>query len=294
MYQPKLVGRLAILFTLVAILLLGACSSTDALAPASDMAAADEAVAESVAGGEEFSANTGSQRKIVGRAHIDLIVTDPAKAVDQIKQLASRLGGYVSNTDLYRRSVNDESLLQGSMTLRVPADQLDRTLGELEALALSVEAMDLNREDVTDQYSDVEAQLRNLEAAETELRELLSEVRTRPNAKPEDILEIHREIVGLRSEIEQLAGRQKMLDNLIALSTINVQLRPDTSNSQIFYEGWQPGLVVNRALNALVNALQIVGNLLIWFVLYALPLLALLAIPVYLIYWFLRRRRRRQ
>ena len=72
---------------------------------------------------------------------------------------------------------------------------------------------------MTDQYSDLDARLRNLRATEKELLALLTEVRERPNAKVEDILDVHRSLTQIRGEIETLQGRKNLLDNQIDFST---------------------------------------------------------------------------
>ena len=103
------------------------------------------------------------------------------------------------------KSVSSSTATLGDLltyTLRVPADQLESALEQLEALAITVRGRTVNREDVTEQYSDIDAQLRNLQATENELREMLAEVRAKPNAKPEDILAVHRELTAIRSQID--------------------------------------------------------------------------------------------
>ena len=83
--------------------------------------------------------------------------------------MVKELGGYVSSTNLYKNTYSDGELLQGSMSVRVPAEELDNAMARLEALALDVNMRTIDRQDVTDQYSDLEAQIRNLEATEKEL-----------------------------------------------------------------------------------------------------------------------------
>ncbi len=185
------------------------------------------------------------------------------------------------------------------MTLRVPANRLEEALAQLEALAVSVRSRTLNREDVTDQYTDLDAQLRNLEATENELREMLAEVRAKPNAKPEDILTVHQRLTEIRGQIEQARGRKNMLDNLIGLSTIDVTLQPDALSQPVVEQGWRPGVVVREALRALVAALQWLVTVAIWLALYVLPILLLISLPFVLLFLAVRavvrrRRSRRQ
>lgn len=279
----------------IALWLLAACASpmsreAAAPAPASEAAPA-EAVAQS-----DVSDGATLNRKIIARANIDLTVSDPSATVEAINALMDEVGGYVSASNLYKSSYDAAQRLQGNLTLRVPADRLDETLAALEQMAVDVPSRTMDREDVTDQYSDIDAQLRNLEATEAELREMLAEVRARPNATAEDIMAVYRTLTEVRGQIEQLRGQKNMLDNLISLSTIEVTLRPDSAALPVVEEGWRPLVVVREALRALVGAVQWLGNVAIWVLVFLLPLLILAAIPLVVLYfvvrWLIRRNRK--
>ena len=58
--------------------------------------------------------------------------------------------------------------------------------------------------------------------------------------------------------------------------------------------GWQPGGVAKQAIEALVSMLQVLANAVIWFILFALPILLVIAIPFVLLIWLIRRLRRRE
>jgi hypothetical protein len=244
----------------------------------------DDAMAQAE-GGDTAAA---SNRKIIARAGLTLVVTDTEATVDTITALMDEMGGYVSTSNFYRSTWGSTEALQGTITLRVPSENLESALSALEAMAVEVESRTLNREDVTDQYSDVDAQLRNLEATERELVAMLEEVRERPNSTTEDIMSVYRTLTEVRGEIETLQGRKNMWDNLISLSTIDVTLIPDSANLPVVEEGWRPAAVLREAQRALVGAVQVLGNVAIWFVVFLLPLLLLALIPLALIVWVLR------
>jgi len=244
------------------------------------------------------STNAIMARKMIARASVSMVVTNAEETVDEIEALLAEVGGFIANENLYNSGSSESPVIQGDLTLRVPAEALESTLDRLEGLAVQVGSRTLTREDVTDQYSDVDAQLRNLEATEAELREMLAEVRQRPNARPEDILAVHNRITEVRGQIEVLQGQKNLLDNLIGLSTIDVTLVPDAASLPVVEEGWRPAVVLREASRALVAALQGIGNFLIWFVVLVLPILLLLLLPVIvlivLINWLIQRRKRRR
>lgn len=273
-----------------------------------DFESADNAVAPEFdsagAGAQEQSLPESSapallNRKMVARATLDLVVADAGKTVESIQSLMTEVGGFVASENLYNEAYGEETpRLRGSLTLRVPAEALEATLDKLETLAVEVGNRTLAREDVTDQYTDLDAQLVNLRATEAELREMLTEVREKPNAKPEDILAVHSRLSEIRGQIEQVQGRKNMLDNLIGLSTIEVNLAPDRSLLPVVQEGWQPGEVMRDALRLLVTSLQGLANFAIWLIFYVLPVALIILLPialvVFLLVWLVRRRKARR
>jgi hypothetical protein len=232
-------------------------------------------------------------RKVIASASMTLVIADTTVMVDQIEALLDDVGGYVSDANLYKTSYGDAELLRGTLTVRVPAEQLGPLMDQLRALSIDVRSENITREDVTDQYSDVEAQLRNLRSTETELQALLSEVRERPNSTPEDIMAVYDSITEIRGQIEQLQGRQNMLDNLVGLSTLTLELVPDVINQPLVDAGWRPAVVARQATRSLVNTMEFLGSALIWIVVYVLPLVLLALIPISLFIWLLRKGARR-
>ena len=304
MFTQKRITQLMILLFLWVLFLLSGCAAAPMAAPSASAGSAAPAVAPAAPAGENAQANAiapanavaqagatdnaGFQRKIIGRASITLVVQDTQKAVDGINSLMAQVNGYVANANLYKSEHDGGAILEGTLTLRVPADQMERAMKQLESLALTVGSKSLSREDVTDQYTDVDAQLRNLTATETELRALLAEVRAKPAAKPDDILAVHQRITEIRGQIDQLQGRKNVLDNLISLATIDVTLTPDVLTQPVVEAGWRPVAVVHSAVRTLVSTLQIVGTAAIWVAIYLLPL-ALIALAVFGgFFWVLR------
>lgn len=246
------------------------------------MAADQEAQAPGSAGAAETS------RKIVAHATETLVVTDTQSAVKEIDKLVDELGGYISSSNLYRYGSGSDGALQGTVSLRVPSDKLESALAALAKLAVRVDNSTLNRDDVTDQYTDVDAQIRNLEATEKELLAMLQEVRERPNSTTEDIMSVYRTLTDVRGQIDTLQGRKNMMDNLIALSTIDLTLTPDSASLPIVEEGWRPGEVARNAQRTLVSALQGLGSVIIWFGIFILPMLLLALLPLIVLFFILR------
>ena len=258
-------------------------------------AAAPEQIEEGATGESEIG--LADSRKIVANANISLVVADTEEAVEGIEVIASDAGGYLADVNLSADGHGEGEVMRGTMTIRVPSANLDETMTRLQALATSVSYLNVSRQDVTDQYSDLDAQLRNLRATETELLALLTEVRQKPNAKVEDILKVHNSLMTIREEIETLQGRKNLLDNQISFSTVWIEVIPDSVNRPIVEEPWRASGPARNALRALVQTLQGLMTALIWALLYLAPVLLVLLIPLVVLIWLIRilvRRRRRE
>ena len=239
------------------------------------------------ASADVISAKASEERMIVRTAEVALVVKDTEDTVAQIKSIVSTLGGYVVDTRLWR----DEEQLRGSITVRVPSESLDDALSQFKALAVKVERESGSSQDVTEEYTDLDAQLRNLEATEQELLELLKTVREK-TGKAEDILAVHRELTNIRGQIEQIKGRMQYLKRTSAMAAVTIELIPDVLARPIAGSGWRPSETVAGAFRALVQTLRFIADAAIWIVLYVLPVAVVVLIPVAVVWWIWRRRRK--
>lgn len=217
-------------------------------------------------------------RKLIRRLDVHLVVKDTEAAAQRLQAIAASLGGFVSDLNAARSG----GVLHYQMTLRVPAERLDRAREEIRRIAVRVEREQMSTEDVTDQYVDLEARMRSLQLTESELRELLAESRER-SRKVSDVMEIYRELTGVRTQVEQIQGQLNALQNLVGLSTIQLTLEPDAAEKPIVAEGWRPNEKVRTSFGTLVGFLQGVADLLIFFVIVGLPVALMIVIPVLLL-----------
>jgi len=218
-------------------------------------------------------------RMIIRTAEMSLIVSDTSAAIDKITAAAGAANGYVADSKLWR----DSELLRGTLTLRVPASNLDPTLAAIRKIGTRVQSEAMSSDDVSQEYVDLQSQVTNLEAAEVEMRGLMTTVRERTK-KAQDILDVYEQLTQLRGQIEQAKGRLRYLGQMTALSTIKVELVPDAVAKPVVQPGWQPVAVFKDATRSLVGALEAIATMLIWIVVYVLPIVVLLVLGA-LIAW---------
>ncbi len=226
-----------------------------------------------------------ADRKVILTASLQMVVKDTEGTVATIKGLVADQGGFVGSANVWREG----SLLRAQLTVRVPADKMEAFLADAKKLALQVEREQSGGQDVTQEYVDLQAQLRNLEAAETELRTLMTEVRQK-TGDAEQIMSVYRELTSTRGQIDQLKARIQYLDNVTTLATVTLDLS-ERADEPIGQPGWQPLRTLRRALNALVQTGKFAVDVLIWLVAYIVPLLIVPVGAILLIWWLTRRRR---
>ena len=226
-------------------------------------------------------------RRVIRSAQLVLEVEDPRSAADQVERIADRAGGFVAETDLER---DRDGAVTGSIILRVPERVLDETIDELDALAEAVPVRRLEETDVTSETTDLEARRRNLLAYEGELRQLLADVRE-TSGHADELLSVFERIREVRAEIDRIDARLAMLADQVALSTIDVLLRPGGTGVLMADGRWQPGETILQALQATGRALARIGDAAIWVALTGVPIAAVAGSPliVGLLLW--RRRR---
>jgi hypothetical protein len=250
------------------------------------------APATSASAGGESALTPGSEdRMIIRTAELSLAVKDTEEAAQEARTIANDLEGYVADSQMYHQGER----LFARLTVRVPAKSFEIALQRLKATAVQVIQESTHGQDVTEEYVDLQAQLKNLELTEKELQQLLSEIRER-TSRAEDVLAVYRQLVEIRGQIEQLKGRMQYLERSVGFSTIQIEMTPSELARPVAEPGWQPLVTLHEATRSLVGALQTLADLLIWLIIYLLPILVVLAIPVAAVALFIRfvvlRRRR--
>lgn len=208
-------------------------------------------------------------RMVIYSGSLSLVVPDTLTTQRAIGELMERLGGYIESSE---NTNYGQGRLGVALKLRVPAERFNEAMDALRAMATEVQYDKISTEDVGQEYVDLESRLRALELRAQKLEEFL--------AKAEDteaVLRVYNELSATQQEIEQVKGRMRYLERMVAMAVITVTLTPDELAQPVELPGWHPEGTVKRAFELLVRTLQGLATLLIWLVIYALPLLILFA-----------------
>jgi hypothetical protein len=177
-------------------------------------------------GQEELPAD----RKLVRTAAIGLIVKTPAESAEKIIQLAQSAGGFLVTSQVN----GGTDATSATLSVRVPAAKFDEVRAQIRKLGLRVESESIEAQDVTKQYVDQEARLRNLRAQEQQYLGIL-----RKAANVKDTLEVSEKLNETRGVIEERQAEFEALSKQVETVAINVALRAE-ADAQVFGLHWRP------------------------------------------------------
>lgn len=150
---------------------------------------------------------------IVYTARVTMAVYQVDQGLAAVEKIARDQGGFLA---LKR---------DREITVRVPRQRFDVTLAAIDKLG-DVLHRDVEAQDVTDEFVDLEIRIKNAHAMQTRLKALLEK------APVKEALEIEKELHRVTEDLERLEGRLKLLRDKIAYSTITVAFEPRGSAIQ--------------------------------------------------------------
>jgi uncharacterized protein DUF4349/putative zinc finger protein len=156
---------------------------------------------------------------IVRTASLTLYASDFDKTRNEIERVIRNHGGYAGQVNVSAYAGSARSM---KATYRVPASDLDSTLGDLKKAGRVVEEA-LTAEEVTQQYVDLQARLANARATEQRLKDVL----TKQAGRMQDVLAAEQEIARVREEIERMVAEQKNLEGRVQYAALSVTLNEE-------------------------------------------------------------------
>jgi hypothetical protein len=204
------------------VFLLAACSSQSEEKSSMDMSQSNEsgsiAISEDseVASEEKSDSDESVDRMVIYKANLRMRVKNFENAQKEMEAKAKKYDGFMIGSTSY---LDSNEQVSGSITLRVPQQHFQSFLHDAEGVAEEVLERNVNGQDVTEEYVDLESRLRAKRVVEERLLEFMKNAQ-----KTEDLLKISSDLSVVQEEIEQVMGRMKFLENQSALSTITIDL----------------------------------------------------------------------
>lgn len=231
--------------------------------------------------GQDAPAKDGGlseDRKVVTSGTVTLTVPNPIRSADTAIGIVTAAGGRVDNRT--EQPATDTQRASATLTTRIPADRLDRTLDALKKLG-TVNRIAMNATDVTTQVDDVDARITALQTSVDRLLDLMSKA-----TSTTDLIAIESALSQRQAELDSLTAQQASLADQVEMSTVTLELRQTGAVASGVPDSFWGGLVAgwNSLSTAGAWFLVALGVFLPW-----LGVLAVLGGVAWLIVWRVRR-----
>jgi len=183
-------------------------------------------------------------RKVIRNGSLELLVNDVGQSTTKISAIVNQAGGYVEKS-----TQTNSGGHSASMTVRGPAARLDQLMGEVKAVATTVDREGVEARDVTREYIDLDARLRNAQAEESQYLLILKRAST-----IKDTLDVTEKLGDVRGRIEQMQGDMKFLRAQIDMSSLEISLRAE-SDAAVAGIHWRPLRKAKVAVGEMISGL---------------------------------------
>ena len=228
------------------------------------------------------------ERKIIRNAEITMEVASTTDTQHKVTSIAEANGGFVVTSEAKQRENVDpaQRTLDIKLVVRIPSTQFGVTFDEIKKLASNMPQENVSGQDVTEEFIDLEARIKTQKALELQFLEIMRQAN-----KVADALEVQRQIADVRTDIEQLEGRKRFLENRASLSTITVNIQTPKPTIAVTVPGFGQNL-----RDAVSDSVGIASELVLFFtrlVILMIPILIFLVLPSGLVARYLVRRAKR-
>ena len=175
--------------------------------------------------------------KVIKNGQIELEVERGSfdDSIDDVIALATRLGGIVGST-----AIDDAGERRGTVVVRVPSDRFEEALRELRDVG-RIQSQYVDTQDVTNEFVDLEARIRNSRAAERVLIGLMNEAAT-----VGDTIRVQNQLERVQENIERMRGRLRVLEDQTSFSTLSIEVveagAPDERTAAPIVQAWRDAI----------------------------------------------------
>jgi hypothetical protein len=226
-------------------------------------------------------------RKIIRDADLTIEVASTIEAQQKVTGIAESYGGYVVTTEAKQREHSDPArrTVDVKLVVRVPSNQFNAALGQIENLATNLPQRNISSQDVSEEFIDLEARIKTQKALELQFLEIMKQA-----SEVADALEVQRQLAEVRTDIEKIEGRKRFLENRSSMSTITVNIRTPTP---IVVSASSFGHTVHEAVSESVELASGIALFFVRFVIVMAPVFVFVILPAGVVALYFRRRAKR-
>ncbi|SJZ94840.1 DUF4349 domain-containing protein [Selenihalanaerobacter shriftii] len=185
-------------------------------------------------------------RKIIKTANIRLETENVNKISRKITELIKKYNGYLASSRQWQDSNQRKSY---HYKIRISQQNFQAVLSEIKTFG-RLKNEQIRSEDITLEYIDLKARLKNLKAQEKKYLKLLNKAE-----KVEAVIKVEKELNRVRTNIEQLQGKLNYYNNKIDLATIDLYI---TQPQPIINNNWGILQSFKRALSKFIGSINAV------------------------------------
>lgn len=166
--------------------------------------------------GPQSSGDFAELRRVIRTGFLAMVVASPAESMEAVRAIAARHGGWVETAQM---SSTRNQLPFAAITIRVPEERFDAARREIRTLSQQIQNDRTDTQDVTGQYVDLEAAIKNFRAEEAQYQEIMRRAGT-----IKDTLQVAERLADVRGRIERSQAQLNVLSRQVAMATITVNL----------------------------------------------------------------------
>lgn len=175
-----------------------------------------EQMEEESNGSEQVVNTVSNERKVMYTAHMEIVVANYTETEGKVTELVQKENGYVVSSNVHR---DDAENKRGHFTIKIPQEKFESFLKSIDDLSVEVTEQNVQGEDVTEEFVDLNARLKAKKDVKEKLETFLKDA-----TATKDLLDISEQIGKVQEEIEQIEGRLNYLKNQTDYSTVTISM----------------------------------------------------------------------
>lgn len=212
-------------------------------------------------------------RMVTKNYNLSMVGKDIKIAAEKISLETEKVGGFVVSNSVNNYQDSESAYI----TARVPAAKVKDFLNAVRGYVTKVVSENETGSDITNEYTDVQENLRLLESTKVRFEEVW-----KASSKTQDMLATLREIQNLQREIDSLKGQEKYLKELAQYSLVTINLSKDEMDlPYVPSESWNAEYILRSAVRDLVRVFRGIATKAIWLVVFAVIWLPILLIGIF-------------
>jgi len=150
----------------------------------------------------------------------------------------------------------------------VPSGKVEEMSKYLRSVAVKVVSENVDGQDITDQYIDIERRLGDLESQRARMLAILDKATT-----VEEMLNVQQALDQIQNQIDSYKGQLQYMDGTTKTSKLTIYISTDELGLPYTpARSWRPEVIFRQAVRSMLGTLQNMGSFVIWLGVY-LPMI---------------------